>query len=102
MKPSSTNRQLPGLSGIRGQPTASPELRFGWMQATIRLLSERKGGEFFLDIPSYRTSPLIGLIDDSERQQPHGRYTWDSSCMNVANLVSSCQPTIAACGGVTL
>src|SRR5260370_31367420 len=54
MKPSSTNRQRPGLSGIRGQPTASPELRFGWMQATIRLLSERKGGEFFLDIPSYR------------------------------------------------
>jgi len=33
------------------------------MQATIRLLSERKGGEFFLDIPSYRTSPLIGLIE---------------------------------------
>ena len=59
MKPSSTNRQLPGLSGIRGQPTASPELRFGWMQATIRLLSERKGENFFL------TSPLIGLIEVS-------------------------------------
>src|SRR5260370_39497321 len=61
MKPSSTNRQLPGLSGIRGQPTASPELRFGWMQATIRFLSERKGGEFFLDIPSYRAHRAIQM-----------------------------------------
>ena len=43
------------------------------MQATIRLLSERKGGEFFLDIPSYRTSPLIGLIE-------HGtQSTWPNS-----------------------
>ena len=42
------------------------------MQATIRLLSERKGGEFFLDIPSYRTSPLIGLIEESFVRVPGG------------------------------
>jgi hypothetical protein len=58
MKPSSSNRQLLGLSGIRGEPIASPELRLGWMQATIRLLSERK------EENSYLTSPLIGLIDE--------------------------------------
>ena len=58
MKPSSTNNQLPGLSGIGGEPAASPELRLGWMQATIRLLSERK------EENSYLTSPLIGLIDE--------------------------------------
>jgi hypothetical protein len=58
MKPSSTNRQLLGLSGTRGEPTASPELRLGWMQATTSpLLSEREGENFFL------TSPLIGLIE---------------------------------------
>jgi hypothetical protein len=55
MKPSSTNRQLLGLSGIRGGPTASPELRLGWMQATHHPspLGE-EGEDFFLDIPSYR------------------------------------------------
>jgi len=58
MKPTSTNRQLPGLSGIRREPRASPELRLGWMQATtFPVLSERKGKKFFL------TSSLIGLIE---------------------------------------
>jgi hypothetical protein len=61
MKPSSTNRQLLGLSGIRGEPTASPELRLGWMQATSPLLWEREGKNFFL------TSPLIGLIEAAFR-----------------------------------
>jgi hypothetical protein len=66
MKLSSANRQLPGLSGIRREPTASPELRFGWMQATIRPLSEREGENFFL------TSPLIGLIEEPLVRVPGG------------------------------
>ena len=33
------------------------------MQAQHRPLLRRGGRSFFLDIPSYRTSPLIGLID---------------------------------------
>ena len=58
MKPSTSNRQLLGLSATRGEPTASPELRWGWMQATTSpLLAEREGKNFFL------TSPLIGLIE---------------------------------------
>src|ERR1700677_4597274 len=41
MKPSSSNCQLPSLFGIRREPTASPELRFGWVQATSD--SSRRG-----------------------------------------------------------
>jgi hypothetical protein len=34
----------------------------GWMQGTSISVGE-EGEEFFLDIPSDRTSPLIGLIE---------------------------------------
>src|ERR1700745_2926895 len=53
MKPSSSNRQLPDLSLIRRELTASPELRLGWMQTTPSP-SREEGENFFLDIPSYR------------------------------------------------
>jgi hypothetical protein len=37
----------------------------GWMQATTSISVGEEGEEFFLDIPSDRTSPLIGLIEQS-------------------------------------
>jgi len=42
----------------------STDTNFGFWVTNrhIHLLSERKEGIFFLDIPSHRTSPLIGLI----------------------------------------
>src|SRR5580704_7291865 len=85
MKPSSTNRQLLGLSGIRGEPTASPELRLGWMQATIRLLSERKGKNFFL------TSPLIGLIEkmSTDGYQKHSKAVESTGRKSFSTLLST-------------
>src|ERR1700758_2648744 len=67
--PDARTAKLPGLSGIRGDPAASPELRLGRMQATICLLSERKEENSFL------TSPLIGLIELVQTQPRHSRVT---------------------------
>jgi hypothetical protein len=64
------------------------------MQATIRLLSERKGGEFFLDIPSYRAHREAVVITvlhqdvwnssavghDLIRKYPKGKYLGSEPC----------------------
>ena len=60
MKPSSSNRQPLGLSDIRGEPTASPELRWTGCKSQHPSPLGEKGGEFFLDIPSVRTGrPVV-------------------------------------------
>src|SRR5271168_604064 len=63
MKPSSRNRaDCLALSEARREHKASPNLRSGWMQiGHTHLLSKRTEEKCFLDIPSHRTSPLIGL-----------------------------------------
>jgi hypothetical protein len=78
MKPSSSNRQLPGLFGIRREPTASPELRFSWMldASHIRLLSEREGENYFL------TSPLIGRIEARRTSLIRSQLRFGSSFHN--------------------
>jgi hypothetical protein len=62
MKPSNTNRQLPGVSGIRGEFHSLSGAEVGLAaRPHVGFLSERRGKTFFL------TSPLIGLIDTGQR-----------------------------------
>jgi hypothetical protein len=64
MKPSSSNRQLLGLvrNTRRAHNLSGTEIGLDASHNNIRLLSERREKNF-LDIPSHRTSPLIGLIE---------------------------------------
>jgi hypothetical protein len=57
MKPSNSNHQLPGLSGIRAEFHSLSGAEAGLAaRQNIGLFSERKGESFLL------TSPLIGLV----------------------------------------
>src|SRR5271170_7751097 len=63
MKPSSRNLVLAWSVLNARQDHSLSRTEMGWMQATTSIFLGGEGEEFSLDIPSDRTSPLIGLIE---------------------------------------
>jgi hypothetical protein len=65
MKPSSSNRQLLGLvrNTRRAHNLSGTEIGLDASHNNIRLLSERREKNFFLDIPSPKTLSSVNLRD---------------------------------------